>query len=138
MDELIAAFYGVGVAAAALLTMIFGVLLKFAPDIIRTWLERNKLISLEQAGNIATKAVQERSWGADWSAESKEDAARQIVKSLVPSAVKTTDVSRVSDVVKAGVQNIRMSVPTNTVDISQGLDIHIPKSPALPNIQKTP
>lgn len=108
-EELLTALYGAGLAALAVVTAVLGVLLRYTPDIVRTFLEKTRLINLERAGTMAVRAVAERT--REEPTIAKAETAAQIVKSIAPDAVAKSN-AQVSDVVKASVAHRRASMPT--------------------------
>lgn len=112
LDELLKAFYGVGTAALAILTAGLGVIAYHTPNIIRTWLEKNKLVNLERAGAISARSSEENGRASGWSGDTKAVQAMALVKSIAPHAASKVDARELADVVKAGVQQLRVSVPT--------------------------
>lgn len=111
-DDLLKALYGVAIAALGIVSIVLGVVARYVPDMIRTFLEGRKLISLERAGNISARATEESSRSGNWSPSGKQHAAQELLKSIAPNAVGKVDAAQLEQVVKAGVQSMRASMPT--------------------------
>ena len=113
-DDLLKALYGVAIAALGLVSIAVGVVARYLPDMIRTYLEGRKLISLERAGNISARASEEAG-RSGWTGATKQEAAQELVKSIAPNAAGKVDAAQLANVVKAGVAQMRASVPTSIV-----------------------
>jgi hypothetical protein len=112
-DDLLKALYGVAIAALGIVSIVLGVVARYVPDMIRTFLEGKKLISLERAGNISARAAEEHGRSESWNGTAKQAAAQELVRSIAPNAAAKIGVRELTDVVKAGVQQMRASVPTS-------------------------
>lgn len=106
-DALLAALYGAGVAALSLVTIVLGVMARYAPDVIRTFLEGRKLLSLERASALATRAVEEHARANPLRGEDKAQAAQGIVRALAPIAANGADETQIADIVSANVAKLR-------------------------------
>ena len=111
-DDLLKALYSVGIAALGIVSIVLGVVARYTPEIISTILERSKLISLDRAGAIAARASEEHGRSEGWGGPAKQSAAQALVKSIAPVATARIDSRELADVVKAGVQQMRASIPT--------------------------
>ena len=112
-DDLLKALYGVAIAALGLVSIAVGVIARYLPDMIRTYLEGRKLISLERAGVISARASEENGRDARWSGQTKQARAETLVKSIAPNAASKVGGDELANVVKAGVAQMRASVPTS-------------------------
>lgn len=129
-DDLLKALYGVGIAALGLVTLVLGVITRYVPDMIRTFLETRKLISLERAGIIASRSVEARTTrGEKMSSDQKSSAAVAIVNSIAPNAAGKTDNALIADVVEASVVQMRQSLPNP--ELSPDIRV-IPLPPRVP------
>lgn len=109
--ELLQALYGAGIAALGLVSIVLGVVARYVPEMIRTYLESKRLISMREAGTLAAQAVEERARGEHLSGTQKAVAAARIVQSIAPVATAKVAATQLDDVVHAGVAALRLSVP---------------------------